>query len=68
MPIKHQAASYRNRDGIRYENHGDICEGDVRASAKAQVRAFRQSGRRAFYEVRAEGFARVFVEPKGDSR
>lgn len=69
MPIKHQTESYRTRGGIRFMNEGDICEGDVRAAAKAQVKAFRAAGRKAFYEVHPEGYARVFAQPeKGTDR
>lgn len=62
MPYKHQAQSYRIRDGVRFACDGDICEGDVRQTAKLRVQELRLSGKRAFFESHPEGYCRVFVE------
>lgn len=66
MPIKHQASCYRNRNGKRYENDGDICDyefgSDLLQQAIRRVSQFRKFGKRAFYEKHPDGFYRVFVE------
>ena len=65
MPIKHQTDSYRNRNGVRYECDGDICDGvmsDLRNQAQVRVKELRTSGRKAFFEVQDACFYRVFVE------
>lgn len=67
MPIKHQASCYRTRNGIRYENDGDICDPTFVAlhiQARARVIELREQGRKAFAERQPEGFYRVFVVPK----
>lgn len=64
MPIKHQASSYRTRNGLRFENAEDICDqskGDLRWQASEMARGFREQGRKAFIE-KQDGFYRVFVE------
>lgn len=64
MPIKHQAASYRTRKGIRFENDGDICDatfGALHIQATARVQELREQGKQAFAERHPDGFYRVFV-------
>lgn len=65
MPIKHQAASFRNRKGLRYENDGDVFGltiGEIRTNAKSAVAKLRKAGRQAFYEIQDDGaYARVFA-------
>lgn len=64
MPIKHQAASYRTRNGIRFENDGDICDeafGALYIQAKARVQELRKQGWKAFAEQHPDGFFRVYV-------
>lgn len=66
MPIKHQASSYRTRNGIRFENEGDICDAtfcDLHIQAKLRVQELREHGRKAFSERHPDGFYRVFVAP-----
>jgi hypothetical protein len=59
---KHQEQSYRNRNGVRYECDGDICDTSAtgREMAKARVNELKIGGRRAFFE-KQDGFYRVFV-------
>jgi hypothetical protein len=50
MTFKHQTESYRNRDGKKFVCEGDIMDeaaGDLRAQAKAQVKALKATGRAA---------------------
>lgn len=64
MPIKHQAACYRTRNGLRYENDGDICDssfGALHIQAAARVVELRKQGRKAFKEWHPDGFYRVFA-------
>lgn len=66
MPHKHQASSYRTRNGIRYENEGDICDAtfcDLHIQATNRVRDLREAGYKAFKERHPDGFYRVFVAP-----
>lgn len=68
MPVKHQMASYRNRDGIHYVCDGDILDttyGNLEQQAAARVRELRDSGKKAFYEQQDGGrYFRVFVEAR----
>ncbi len=65
MPIKHQAHSFRNRNGQRFENDGDVfglTTEEIRANAKARVAELRKQGVKAFYEIQDGGnYARVFA-------
>jgi hypothetical protein len=65
MPIKHQAQSYRNRNGIRFENDGDVfglTVEEIRTNAKDAVAELRKVGRKAFYEIQDGGaYARIFA-------
>jgi hypothetical protein len=68
MPFKHQAQSYRNRNGIRYECAEDVCDGskgDLRWQAQEMVRGFKDQSRKAFFE-KGDGYYRVFVEADAD--
>lgn len=63
MAFKHQAAAYRTRKGVRYENDGDICDatfGALHIQATARVRELREQGHKAFSERHPDGFYRVF--------
>ena len=64
MPIKHQAASYRNRNGKRFTCWQDCCEGDTKAHAAELVKGLKAQGLDAFYEKHPEGYCRVFVEDR----
>lgn len=66
MPFKHQAESFRTRNGKRFLNDGDICEGDVKAAAKARVQQLRAEGFEAFSEYHPDGYCRVFTTKYGD--
>lgn len=65
MPIKHQTESFRNRNGIRYENDGDVfglTVEEIRINAKVRVNTLRNEGRKAFYEIHDGGaYGRVFA-------
>jgi hypothetical protein len=65
MPFKHQAESYRTRNGKKFVCEGDVLEGEtmaeLREQAKAMVKGFRAEGRAAFYE-KQDGYYRVFGE------
>ena len=70
MPTKHQANCYRTRNGIRYENDGDICDpttGTLQCQAMNRVKELRAEGRKAFAERHPDGFYRVFVAPKAEA-
>lgn len=67
MPFKHQAQSYRNRNGVQFECMDDVCDGakgDIKNQAKNLVLAYKMNGKKAFYE-KGDGYYRVFVEREG---
>lgn len=66
VPIKHLAASYRNRNGVAFKCWTD-CNHDEAPRIVAELRA---DGRKAFAEHnRREGYSRVFREVKhGDPK
>lgn len=69
MSHKHQQASYRNRNGVRYECFEDLCDeskGDLRSQAQEMVRGLRSQGRKSFFE-KHDGFYRVFVEDTSEA-
>ncbi len=64
MPIKHQASSYRTRNGLRYENDGDVfglTVEEIKNNAKMRVMELRAEGRKAFYEIHNGEYGRVFA-------
>lgn len=64
MAFKHQTNCYRTRQGIRYENDGDICDatfGALHIQAKARANELKEEGKKVFIERQPEGFYRVFV-------
>jgi hypothetical protein len=60
VPFKHQSASYRNKNGKRFECWEDA---PSREEAKAAVEGIREQGNAAFYEKQDGGaYYRVYVE------